>query len=245
MHPKKMDSDILSKAVSNLVELIVKLRGPGGCPWDAKQTDSSIRLYLLEEAYEVLDAVEKTSAPDVCEELGDLLFQIIFLAQLAEERTEFDFAQVVEGITEKMIRRHPHVFGRTTLDSAEAVAANWARIKKEEKINAGDTTSSLASVPLNLPALLRAHRLSERASKAGMASPDADDIWDKVQSKYEDLKTSIISRDKDLLGHEIGKFLFCLVNLARLWGFNSEDLLRQANSEFVGRFEQVELDQKE
>ncbi|MBW2216862.1 MAG: nucleoside triphosphate pyrophosphohydrolase, partial [Deltaproteobacteria bacterium] len=119
-----MDPDRLLKAVTGLVDLVEKLRGPGGCPWDAKQTDATIKLYLLEEAYEVLDAIEKTSPPDVCEELGDLLFHIFFLARLAEERKEFDFSEVVEKITEKMIRRHPHVFGNTTVDSADDVAVN-------------------------------------------------------------------------------------------------------------------------
>jgi len=232
-----MDPDRLSKAVIDLVDLVSKLRGPGGCPWDAKQTDSTIKLYLLEEAYEVLEAIEKASAVDVCQELGDLLFHILFLARLAEEREEFDLTDVVEMIIGKMIRRHPHVFGQTTVNSVEDVAVNWARIKKEEKKTAGDTTSPFSSVPLNLPALLRSHRLSERASKAGIGSPDADDTWDKVLNQFESLKNTVDGNDKESFGREIGRLLFHIVNLARLWGLNSENLLRAANSDFVDRLE--------
>ena len=232
-----MDPDRLSKAVMDLVDLVSKLRGPGGCPWDAKQTDATIKLYLLEEAYEVLEAIEKTSAVDVCQELGDLLFHILFLARLAEEREEFDFTEVVETITGKMIRRHPHVFGETTVNGVEDVAVNWARIKKEEKKTAGDTASPFSSIPVNLPALMRSHRLCERAAKAGIGSPDADDTWDKVRNQFESLKNSVDGHDKEEFGREIGLLLFHIVNLARLWGLNSENLLRAANSAFADRLE--------
>ena len=123
----------MSKAIVTLVELIARLRGPAGCPWDAKQTDSDIKTYLIEEAYEVIEAIESANSQEVCEELGDLLFQILFLAQLATERNEFDITEVLEKITEKMIYRHPHVFGQTKVNSAEEVARNWAKIKKTEK----------------------------------------------------------------------------------------------------------------
>ena len=233
-----MDPDRLSKAVIDLVDLVSKLRGPGGCPWDVKQTDATIKSYLLEEAYEVLDAIEKAYAPEVCQELGDLLFHILFLARLAEEREEFDFTEVVEMITGKMIRRHPHVFGQATVYSVEDVAVNWARIKKEEKETAGDTASLFGSVPMNLPALLRAHRLSERASKAGIGSPDADDTWDKVLKQFESLKNTVDGHDKERFGREIGLLLFHVVNLSRLWGLNSENLLRAATQEFADRVEE-------
>ena len=128
-----MDSDRLSKAIVALTNLVARLRGPEGCPWDARQTDSTIKIYLIEEAFEVLDAIEKSSPEDVCLELGDLLFQVLFLARLADERNEFDFIDVVEKITKKMIHRHPHVFGEVKVNSAEDVANNWANIKKAEK----------------------------------------------------------------------------------------------------------------
>ncbi len=231
------DPERLSKAVLGLLDLVAKLRGPGGCPWDAKQTDSTIRLYLLEEAYEVLDAIEKTSAPDVCQELGDLLFHILFLARLAEERDEFDFTEVVERITEKMTRRHPHVFGEARVENADDVAINWARIKKQEKEKSGDTSSLLNGIPVDLPALLRAHRLSERASRANFDPPDSEDAWDIVLEKFEALKASVNNQDKDNFGKDMGTFLFSLVNLARLWGVNSEHLLRTASNEFIKRIE--------
>jgi MazG family protein len=227
----------LSAAVETLVNLVAKLRGRGGCPWDAKQTDSTIKLYLLEEAYEVLDAIESSSPQDVCQELGDLLFHILFLARLAEERGEFDFAEVVQRITEKMIRRHPHVFGQTRVDNAVDVASNWARIKKEEKKVSGDTSSLLDGVPKNLPALLRAHRLSERVSKARNDIPNVDVAWEKVLEGFEALKAAVFTRDRDLFAREMGAYFFCLVDLARLWEFNSEHLLREANKEFKDRFE--------
>ncbi len=232
-----MDPERLSKAVLGLLDLVAKLRGPGGCPWDAKQTDSTIRLYLLEEAYEVLNAIEKESAPNVCQELGDLLFHILFLARLAEERDEFDFTEVVERITEKMIRRHPHVFGEVSVESVDDVAVNWARIKKQEKKESGDASSLLNGIPVDLPALLRAHRLSERASRANLDSPDSEEVWDIVLEKFEALKSSVTSQDRDKFGHDMGTFLFCLVNLSRLWGVNSEHLLRDASNEFIDRIE--------
>ncbi len=235
-----MDPDRLSRAVEALADLVAKLRGPGGCPWDAKQTDSTIRLYLLEESYEVLDAIERSGPSDVCQELGDLLFHILFLARLAEERKEFDFTDVVERITEKMIRRHPHVFGQGRVDTAEDVADNWALIKKEEKTVSGDASSLLNDVPMNLPALLQAHRLSERASRASHDSQNADDAWDKVVEGFKGLKAAVDSRDRDLFDREMGAHLFCLVTLARLWGGNSEHLLRAANKEFKARFEKTE-----
>ncbi len=235
-----MDHNRLSRAVDALVDLVAQLRAPGGCPWDAKQTDSTIKLYLLEEAYEVLEAVENSSPSDVCQELGDLFFHILFLAQLAEERGEFDFTEVVERVSEKMIRRHPHVFGQTSVKCSEDVAMNWARIKKDEQEQTGNTFSDLNGVPKHLPALLRAHRLGERASKAGFGISDANEAWDKVQESFEGLRTAIASEDKYLFGREMGAFLFGLVNFSRLWGLNSENLLRIANKAFQDGFEKKE-----
>ena len=237
-----MDPDRLSKAMIDLVELVERLRGPGGCPWDAEQTDDTIKIYLLEEAYEVLEAIEKSSPADVCLELGDLLFQILFLARLADERKEFDLVEVIERITEKMIRRHPHVFGQVRVETSEDVASNWAKIKKAEK-GALHETSSLKSVPVNLPALLRAHRLGERATKEGFDPLHAGQIWDGVQERFEKLRTAITAQDTDLIGEAMGDFLFGLVGLARHWRLNAEDVLRLANERFLERFEEMEKEQ--
>lgn len=235
-----MDTNRLSRALVGLVELVARLRGPGGCPWDAKQTDATIKTYLLEEAYEAVDAVEKGSPEEVCQELGDLLFQILFLARIAEEKGAFDLSDVLEGITEKMIRRHPHVFGDASVDSAEEVAANWAKIKKEEKSASEEDASFFQSVPKNLPALLRAHRLSERASKAGFDWPDAHEVWRRVEKECDSLRTATGEEDKERVGEEIGQALFYLANLSRHWGFNAEHLLRRANRDFTDRFEKME-----
>ena len=238
-----MDTNKLSSAIVDLVKLVERLRGPGGCPWDAEQTDETIKIYLLEEAYEVLDAIEKSSSTDVCLELGDLLFQVLFLARLAEERKEFDLVEVIERITEKMIRRHPHVFGEVRVDTAEDVVVNWAKIKESEKEGNLQATSSLKSVPVNLPALLRAHRLRERASRAGLASPDTGRIWDGVQERFEKLRIALAEKDKDLVGEVMGDLLFDLVGLARAWRLNAEDVLRLANQGFLERFEDMEKEQ--
>ncbi len=224
-----MNKDKLSRALLSLSELVSRLRGPCGCPWDAQQTDSTIKMYLLEETYEVLDAIERGSSEDVCQELGDLLFQIIFLARLAEEIGEFDLVEVIEKVTEKMINRHPHVFGSTRVKSAEDVAENWLRIKKGK-----------VSVPESLPALLRAHRLGERTSKMTTDSPNVEEIWSKVEEAFEDLRKAILDRDKQRIGEETGDLLFSLVNLARHWGLNAEHLLRIVNKKFLKNFKKMQ-----
>ncbi len=226
----------MSKAIVTLIELIARLRGPNGCPWDAKQTDSDIKTYLIEEAYEVIEAIEGANSQEVCEELGDLLFQILFLAQLATERNEFDITEVLEKITEKMIHRHPHVFGQTKVNNAEEVALNWAEIKLAERGSSNDNSSLFQSIPVSLPALLRAHRLSERASKAGFDWLNADEIYDRVQKQFNELKTSIGTQDKELFCKEMGDLLFSLVNLCRNWGLNAEHLLRDTNKRFLEHF---------
>jgi tetrapyrrole methylase family protein/MazG family protein/ATP diphosphatase len=235
-----MNPDRLSKAIVALVELVGRLRGPGGCPWDAKQTDSTIKIYLLEEAYEVLEAVEGSVPGDVCLELGDLLFQVLFLARLAEERKEFDLVQVIEKITDKMIRRHPHVFGNVKVETAEDVALNWSRIKEEEKGFPCEKTSLLESIPVNLPALLRSHRLGERASKAGFDWSDKDEVWESVQKMFEKLRNAEAEKESDTMAEALGELLFGLVGLARHWGLNAEDLLRSANQKFLERFVKTE-----
>jgi len=235
-----MDEDKLSRALLALYDLVSRLRGTDGCPWDALQTDSTIKMYLLEEAYEVLDAIEREAPEDVCQELGDLLFQIMFLASLAEGKGEFDFAEVIEKITEKMRDRHPHVFGRTNIKSAEEVAENWQKLKKREKDAPKTFSALLQGVPIDLPALLRAHRLSERASKADFDWPYGKEGWVKVEKRFEELEKTISSADKERIGQEIGALLFGLANLARHWGLNAENLLRDANQKFIERIKEME-----
>jgi tetrapyrrole methylase family protein/MazG family protein len=240
-----MTDDRLSNALSNLLELVSKLRAPDGCPWDAMQTDSTIKIYLLEEVYEVLDAIEKGSPEEVCRELGDVLFHIIFLAHLANERGEFDLAEVMEKITEKMIKRHPHVFGNIIVEGPSDVSDNWQRIKMEEKGESKTARFPLQDVPIDLPALLRTHRISERASVLGFDWRGKKDIWDKVKEEFTELGETMRDNDKDRIGEEIGDLLFSLVNMARHWGLNGELLLRNANQKFLKRFQEMEKILKE
>jgi MazG family protein len=239
-----MDSDRLSKAIVALTNLVARLRGPEGCPWDARQTDSTIKIYLIEEAFEVLDAIEKSSPEDVCLELGDLLFQVLFLARLADERNEFDFIDVVEKITKKMIRRHPHVFGEVKVNSAEDVANNWANIKKAEKGKTNDLSHLLSSVPVNLPALLRAHRLSERASRMDFQGVNPDETWLKVQKGFDELRSAIASEGGDRIAEIIGDLLFGLASLSRQYRLNAENILREANNRFLEYFIMIERELK-
>ena len=239
-----MDENRLSEAIVRLVRLAKRLRGPGGCPWDAKQTDQSVKNYLLEEAYEVVDAVEKADPELICDELGDLLFQIVFLAQLASERNEFDLADVVERIEKKMIRRHPHVFGDVEVADAEEVARNWARIKQEEKGEQGESkvAAALRDVPLSMPSLLRTHRLCERASKMNV---ELDKIEDTVQAIENGL---IVARErrqgKGFTGVEdaLGWSLFAIAEVIRLLGGNAEDILARTNNKFLSLLEALEED---
>jgi MazG family protein len=231
-----MDRTRLSGALIALYELVVRLRGPGGCPWDARQTPETVKMYLLEECYEVLDAIERDRPQQVCQELGDLLFQVLFLAYMGEEKGDFDLLQTLEGIHEKMVRRHPHVFGREKVDSPEEVARNWARIKENERGAVEDPGSLLRSVPMGLPALLRAQRLSERASRASETVENETDPWAYTQADFKALEGSLAQKDAVLPGEILGRLLFDLASLARSLGFSAEDLLRKANEEFVENF---------
>ena len=235
-----MDEERLCTAIKDLADLMARLRGPGGCPWDAQQTEATLKTYLLEEAYEVVEAVERASAREVCGELGDLLFQILFMSRLAAERGEFDFIDVIERIRDKMIYRHPHVFGHVKVEDAREVADNWEALKKRENGERLDTSDLLRSVPAGLPALMRTHRLMERASKAhrrwrrdDRAEEDSRDAWDALGG-------AVASGDRELVGERMGELLFGLVNLSRRFRLNAEDLLREANARFLDRFEQME-----
>ncbi len=233
-----MNEDVLAKAFVALTELMATLRGPGGCPWDAEQTMDTIKMYLLEETYEALEAIERRHPEEVCSELGDLLFQIIFLARIAEEKEIFDLLDVIEGITEKMIRRHPHVFGRVQVDSVAEVTENWAAIKKSENGDTDPYTSLLQGVPSALPALLRAHRLGERAAKAGWKEPKGRALWGKLEKNFEVLSQALREGKEERIAEKIGEFVFDLVSVARQKGFNAEHLLREANQKFLLQFDE-------
>ena len=229
-------------SILRLIDLMDRLRGPGGCPWDAKQTDTTLKAYLLEEAYEVLDAVEKSSPHDVCEELGDLLFQIVFLARLAEERGEFDLVDVMDRIAEKMIRRHPHVFGDAHVESPDEVASNWAKIKRMENGAKSGAADQLQSIPKNLPSLLRAHRISERASKLGIHVAEGGEGLKRILDAVSDLQQASESSSGEDAVNALGGLLFSAASFARAMGLNAEHILRVANDKFT---EDVALAEKE
>jgi tetrapyrrole methylase family protein/MazG family protein len=233
MPQEKMNRTDPADLFTALWSLVQRLRGPGGCPWDAKQTAESIKTYVLEEAYEVADAVERKSPQEVCHELGDLLFQVLFMASIYKGSGDFELHEVLETIHNKMIRRHPHVFGPVEVNSAEEVAANWEKIKKEELGLSEDARWPLEKIPENLPALLRAHRLIERAAKHRLLAPDAEERWGGVEDIGDALREAAFERDPQRIATAAGELLFRLVALARTWGLNAEDLLREKNRRFI------------
>ena len=231
--------------MERLEEIMARLRAEGGCPWDRAQDLRSLKPYLVEETYEVLDEMDRVgegaSWRALCEELGDLLFQIVFHAQLASEVGEFQLADVAHAISEKITRRHPHVFGTLRVEGAEQVLKNWARLKAEERrLKSGSEGSVLEGVPRAAPALLRAERLTEKASRIGFDWPDVKSVREKLDEELLELDVAMASKDKDAVEHELGDVLFSLANLARHLASPAEEALRAANRRFTERFSAVE-----
>jgi tetrapyrrole methylase family protein/MazG family protein len=219
-----------------LLHIMHRLRQ--NCPWDKKQTHESLKPYLIEEAYELIEAIESDDPAKIQEELGDLLLQIVFHAELASERGDFTAGDVVETIAKKMITRHPHVFGDETFETAEEVVGQWEERKKEEgKLR----ESILEGVPESMPSLLRAHRLQSRASRAGFDWKRAEDALGKVEEELREFKEAISSRDQSDVEDELGDIFFALVNVSRFVGVNPEDALRRTISKFISRFRHIEM----
>jgi MazG family protein len=226
-----------------LVRLMDRLRDPGGCPWDREQTYASLRGYLLEECYEVVDALDRSDASGLREELGDLLFQIVFLARLASEAGQFTAADVVREIGAKIVRRHPHVFAGDSADTTEEVLRKWEEIKRREKEAAGAArpdASALAGIPPALPALLKAQRLGTKAARVGFDWSRAGDVLAKVHEELAELAEEIAQDRPDGVREEMGDLLFALVMLGRHTGVDPEEALERANRKFVARFAAVE-----
>jgi MazG family protein len=225
--------------MERLLDIMKRLRAPvGGCPWDIEQDFRSIAPYTIEEAYEVADAIEQESVSGLQEELGDLLFQVVFHAQMASEAGWFDFRDVLNGICEKMVRRHPHVFADETIDTAEAQTRAWERHKASER---GPQESLLEGVPLALPALTRAAKLQRRAARAGFDWPSIHGVSDKVEEELDELCREIeAGMDRDAIMDEAGDLLFATVNLLRHAGIDPESALRRGNEKFSRRFRKVE-----
>jgi tetrapyrrole methylase family protein/MazG family protein len=226
---------VSGKTFEQLIQIMERLRGPEGCPWDREQTHVSLKPYILEEAYEVLDALDKNNDDDLKEELGDLLLQIIFHSQIAKEESRFTITDVLETINQKLVRRHPHVFGQLEIKTAEEQRIHWEKIKKNE-----GKKSVLDGVPKTSPALLKAYRTQQKASTVGFDWEEIEPVWAKVHEEIEELKEVIGSSDIKKIAEEFGDLLFSLVNLSRFIKVNPEDALRQAVEKFIRRFRKVE-----
>ena len=232
-------------AMRDLLQIMRRLRDPqSGCPWDVQQTFRSIAPYTLEEAYEVADAIERDDLDALRDELGDLLLQVVFHARIAEEAGHFDFADVASGISDKMLRRHPHVFGDERVGSAEEQSRRWEMIKARERASRGEQTaddSALAGVSLAMPGLLRAVKLTRRASRAAFDWPDAEGVFDKIAEELDEVKAEFRGQGgRDRLEDELGDLLFATANLARHLELDPEAALRRANRKFERRFRQME-----
>lgn len=216
-----------------------KLRDKDGCPWDLEQTWESIRPYLIEETYELLEAVDERNPDKIKEELGDLLFQIIFYAKIAEEKNEFDIFDVCKLTKEKMVRRHPHVFGNMEINSSAEVLKHWEDIKSKEPKNI-DRKSALDGVPKELPSLLRAYRLQQKAARVGFDWEKCEQVIEKVDEELAEFKKAFFKKNKTEMEHELGDVLFALVNVGRFIKANPEDALRNTISKFINRFKFIE-----
>ena len=232
------------RTIEDLIEVMARLRDPnGGCPWDLEQDFKSIAPYTIEEAYEVADAIDRDDMNDLREELGDLLLQSVYHAQMAKEAGHFDINDVITDITDKMIHRHPHVFGETEANTAADVNVLWDERKKLEK-GKDQRKSALDGIPHNFPALLRASKLTKKAAKTGFEWTDPNNILDKLEEEIGEMREAINNQDLPNQKEEIGDMLFVLANLARHIGFNPEESLRQANNKFERRFKGMEEDSK-
>lgn len=225
----------LGASLEELAELMAILRGPGGCPWDREQSHASLRSYLIEETYEVVEAIDAGEPHKLKEELGDLLLQIVFHAQLARERGAFTLEDVIRGITAKMRRRHPHVFGDVSLNTSQEVLARWDDLKKVEKGDRG-----LMDLPPSLPALLKAQRVQEKAARVGFDWPSAAGPWEKVQEEARELQAAVASQRTEDIQEEIGDYLFAVVNVGRHLGVDAEAALSRAVDKFRRRFTFIE-----
>lgn len=221
-----------------LMGLMRRLRGPGGCAWDAEQTHETLKRYLLEETYEVMEAIDAASPPMLKEELGDLLLQVVFHAAIAEETGKFTMAEIIETLNNKLIRRHPHVFADVKVENVGQLIENWERIKREEK--GQGRKSALSGVPSHLPALLKAQKISEKAARVGFDWSHVDEVFAKVLEELKEFEETMLEADQERMEAELGDLLFAIANLGRFLSLNPEDALRKTIGRFTSRFEHIE-----
>ena len=216
-----------------LIDIVARLRAPGGCPWDREQTHESLKRNLLEESYEVIEAIDQGNPAVLSEELGDLLVQVAFHADIAKEAGDFDLTDVLRKINSKLIRRHPHVFADGHAEDAREVERNWEQIKAQERKEKGESKSPVEGIPVDMPALAYAQLMQDRVGKAGFEWDDISGVLDKIVEEVAELKAAVTPEEKV---HELGDLLFTMVNLTRWSGAHAEDVLRQANRRFGKRY---------
>jgi MazG family protein len=224
-----------------LVRIMERLRAENGCPWDREQTHQTLKPFLIEEAYEVVEAIDEGDPKQIMEELGDLLFQVVFHAQLAAEQREFTVGQVLAATAEKMVRRHPHVFGDATASTAGEVLEQWEELKRKERnAAAAAPVSALDGVPRELPGLLRAQRLQDKAARVGFDWPEISGVTAKIEEELGELREAMRSAAPEEIEEELGDVLFSLVNLARFLNLSAEEALRKSTTRFTTRFQFIE-----
>lgn len=231
MHNKEEKLQAFGRVLDILDELRVK------CPWDAKQTNESLRPNTIEEAFELAEALAADNVDDIRKELGDVLLHIAFYSKIASEKEQFDIADVCNALCDKLIFRHPHVFGEVKVNSTEDVLENWEQIKLKEK---GGNKTVLGGVPKALPALIKANRIQQKVRNVGFDWEEPSQVWEKVEEEISEVKTEIINKDSDALEQEFGDLLFAVVNAARLYGVNPENALERTNRKFISRFNYLE-----
>ena len=218
-----------------LLGIMTELRAK--CPWDKEQTFDSLRIQTIEETYELVDAIIKKEMPSIRKELGDLLLHVVFYAQMGSETNDFDIYDVCKSLNEKLIYRHPHVFGEVEANNAKTVEQNWEQLKLKEK---GGNKTVLSGVPDALPALIKAHRIQDKARSVGFDWEEREQVWDKVQEEINEFKVEVAAMDKDKMEAEFGDMLFSLINAARLYDINPENALERTNRKFISRFNYLE-----
>lgn len=227
------------QAFKQLTDIVNTLMGENGCPWDRVQTRESLKPYLVEEAYETLEALDSNQPEKIKDELGDLMYQILFHSKISEKQNEFDITQVIDNLAEKMVRRHPHVFEDSEADTPDAVIDQWEHIKISEKANR-DHKSVLDSVPIHLPSLARAQKLTKKAAKHGFDWQQIADVFAKLDEEVAEFKEAVLSGKDGEIEGELGDILFVLVNIARHKKIDAEEALRGTNNKFIERFQYIE-----
>jgi tetrapyrrole methylase family protein/MazG family protein len=226
------------RSFDDLVQLMTTLRGPDGCPWDRKQTLPDLKPYVIEEAYEVVDAIDRDDRAALLEEVGDLLLEAVFIAEITREEGTFDVFDSITAIHDKLVRRHPHVFADAVAEDAEQVLVNWEKLKSEER--KAENKSVLSGVPASLPALLKASRLTEKAARVGFDWRRTEDVFAKLDEEIAEFREAVATGDKGRIEDEIGDLLFTIANVARKVAVNAEEALQSTNRKFMRRFESME-----